>query len=81
MGGNGGGDNKPAVSSYSGVEETHFIAPKFCCSCGSDGGDSFVFLLGNSLLSRSWWPKLLESDSSRNFPIILCHEVQSYAFN
>ena len=53
LGGNGGGDNKPDVSSYSDVEEMHFIAPRFCCSCGSADGDLFAFLLGDSLVTKS----------------------------
>ena len=82
LGGNGGGDNKLAASSYSDVEEMHFAVPRFwiCCLSGSAaGGDLFVFLLdsvqlktllGSSLLSKSWRLKLLESASNGNFPTL-----------
>ena len=77
LGGSGGGDNKPAVSSYSDVDEIKFAVPRFwsCCLSGSAGGDSFMFLL----FSKPRWPKLLEtrSASNGNFPIRIVNHTAS----
>ena len=73
LGSSGGGDNKPAVSSYYSLRcgENALCTSKILdllpSLSGSVGGDSSVFL---KLLSKSWWLKLLESASSGNFPTL-----------
>ena len=48
LGGNGGGGNKPDVSSYSDVETLVATCPRFHCLCGSAGGVSFASLLNSA---------------------------------